>query len=249
MKKALFALIISFLIPFGIFLALNSIEIVFLFESNIFHGVLMVLLSILAFYTAYRAYLAYKYTSDIQEFTLSLAFYVFGFGFLYHGIFIPDLLFFDELVFDILEHTAFFFGAVLLLALVFPVEKWKKMIFKNTARIFVALTAALIAYPAFILSSPPLAEYLGKALNSITWLTAVLFFVVALSLANQYRRTKAPLLIYLIAGFAILINLGIIPFFYEHGGLIWWYWHLMSLAGYLAVLVGINRAGKYRLMQ
>jgi hypothetical protein len=237
-----------FLFYFG-FLGIDKLEINHLLYQNfILHGVLLLTLCLVCFYIMHRALVSYKYTEKIEVFILALVFCIFGFVFLYHGLAIPGLLFFNEEIFDIFEHTGLFLGAFVSLLLIPDFICYSKKVYLNRKNILTALIAFLVAYPLFILSTPPFVEIISTSINVLTFATAILFGIDVAFLTNKYLQTKSVVLYYLIIGFAILINTGIAPLYYQEWNLMWWYFHLVTLIGYIVILIGLNKSDKYDLI-
>jgi len=251
MKKVIVFTFLSFLIPFGIFIyLLKKVATPELFiHSHLIHGVVMVAICLVSFFVAYRAYLSYFYSKKVEELFLTIAFYMFGLIFLIHGIFVPGFLFIDELLFDVFEHTGLFLGSFLFLGLGLSLTKRKEWIYNNRSKIITGVVASTIAYPIFILGTPPIAEYIGSKLDIITGLTSVFFLLSIFVLLSKYRKQASSLTLYLSVSFAMLINTGIIPFFYEEWNIVWWYFHILTLISFLVLLVGLLKGDKYNIVK
>ncbi|MCR4283714.1 MAG: hypothetical protein NUV64_00140 [Parcubacteria group bacterium] len=249
MKKAIILSTVSFLVSFGAFIyILKRVATPDLFVHNhLLHGAVMIAVCLVSFFAAYRAYVSYSYSKNVYELFLALAFYIFGFIFLAHGVFVPGFLFFDEMLFDIFEHTGLFLGSILFLGLGLSLSKWREDIYNKRSKIIAGFIAATVAYPIFILGTPPIAEYIGSKLDIITGLTAISFLISALILLVRYKDAITNLILCLIVSFSILINIGIIPFFYEEWNIVWWYFHILTLVAFLIILTGLLRTDKYRI--
>ena len=235
--------LVSFLIPFlGFVLLLKGFFGGVIYHSHLAHSILLIITCAIAFYAAYLADQAYLKNRDPRVFVTSLAFYVFGLSFLSHAVSIPDWQFFNEAVFDITEHYGLFIGAFIFFALVFLPFGLQEKIYRFRMSIFIVLTlmlfigfAALFIFPAFL-------GFLTAFINLAIVLTGFLFFCALLFLLKIYHKTKNILLIYMVSGFGILINSGIIPLFYKEWNVLWWYFHITFLSGFLVILFGVLRA-------
>lgn len=249
MKKAIIFSLLAFLASFGGFIYIFKIiaTLDYPIHNHLIHGTVMVAVCLVSFFVAYRAYLSYSYSKKVEELFLTLAFYMFGFIFFIHGIFVPGFLFIDELLFDVFEHTGFFLGSLLLLGLSSSFASWKEGIYRKRLKIIVGIIATTIAYFIFIMGTPPIAEYIGSKLDIIIGLSAVCFFLSAIMLLLKYRASMNDLILCFIVGLSILVNIGIIPFFYEEWNILWWYFHILVLVSFLVILVGFLRSNKYNI--
>lgn len=122
-KIPLYALI-AFLLPFlGFIFIFRSNLVEIFYHNHLTHFVLLIVTSLLAFYTSYFAYKAYDRSQDFRIFAIALAFYTFGFVFMLHAISITDLALFNEIIFDVTEHFGLFFGALILLGFLLPLQR------------------------------------------------------------------------------------------------------------------------------
>ncbi len=249
MKKVIILSLTSFLVGFGVFVyifkTVDTPDIII--HNHLIHGALMIIMCLVAFFAAYRAYISYSYSKNVYELFLALAFYLFGFIFLAHGVFVPGFLFIDEMLFDIFEHTGLFFGSLLFLGLGFSLNKWKEGIYKKRLKIVTGVIAATVAYPIFILGTPPIAEYIGRNLDIITGVTSLFFLLSVVVLLLRYKKHASGLVLYIIVSLSMLINTGIIPFFYEEWNILWWYFHIIALVSFLIILIGFLRSDKYNI--
>jgi two-component system sensor histidine kinase VicK len=244
LSRIVFISTVSFLLPlFGFLALLGSPLGGQIYQNDILHLVIMAIMCPVAFYVSFRAYLGFKDSRDTRLFFVALAFYVFGFVFLLHAVVAP-VFNFPEVVFDIFEHYGLFLGVIIFLFILFvPIKPEKLYIHKSKVLFFSALllllaTLAVIVYP-------PLTQLLERGIDIFTGATAGLFLILVVLLIQKYKNTKNVLLVYLIAGFSILVNVGIIPFFYNEWNVLWWYFHLVSLIGFVVILVGVS-GGKRR---
>lgn len=249
MKKSniIFTALISFLTPFaGFFLLYKGFFGDIVYHSHLAHSILLIITCAIAFYAAYLADQAYLKTRDPRVFVTSLAFYIFGLSFLSHAISIPDWQFFNEAIFDITEHYGLFIGALILFALAFLPFGLQEKIYRFRMSIFVALTLMLFIGFATLFIFPAFPDFLTAYINLAIVLTGFLFFCALLFLFKIYHKTKNILLVYMVFGFGILINSGIIPLFYREWNVLWWYFHVVFLSGFLVILFGVFRSSMLR---
>jgi len=249
MKKVIIFASSAFLVSFLGFIYIFKIIAIpdYFIHGHLVHGIVMVMICLASFFSSYRAYIAYSYSKSAYELFLALIFYVFGFIFLAHGAFVPGFLFFDNVLFDVFEHTGLFLGSFLFLGLGLSLSRWDKKIYEKRSKIVIGVIASTVAYPIFILGTPPIAEYIGSKVGIITGLTAIFFFLNAFILLMRYRKAMNGLIACLVISFSILINTGIIPFFYEEWNILWWYFHLLVLISFSIILIGFLRSDKYNI--
>ena len=236
----IFIAFISFLTSFaGFILLYKGFFGDVIYHSHLAHSILLIITCAIAFYTAYLADQAYLKIRDPRIFIISLAFYVFGLSFLSHAVSIPDWQFFNEAIFDITEHYGLFIGAFILFALVFLPFGLQEKIYRFRMNIFIVLTLLLFIGFAALFVFPAFPDFLATFINLAIILTGLLFFFALLFLIKTHGKTQSELLLYLASGFGILINSGIIPLFYLEWNILWWYFHVVFLAGFLVILFGV----------
>ena len=236
---------ISFIVPFLGFVFLRQSGIGNIsFHSHGVHTAALALIAIFAFYSCLTAYRAYEKRKDARIFFIALAFYVFGFAFLLHGISVPDFYIFNEEIFDITEHYGLFLGSLTLFLLIFPWNAWKLKIYNRRIFIFGCLAAFLWAGFASLIIFPQAAEFLYSVVDLFIILTGILTFITLLFLIVKYREKKNTLLAYLIIAFSIFLNAAIIPIFYEEWNIVWWYFHAVFSASFIVILIGLKAVRK-----
>jgi len=236
---------ISFIIPFLGFIFLRQSGIGDIsFHSHGVHTAALSLIAILAFYSCVTAYRAYEKRKDARIFFITLAFYIFGFTFLLHGISIPDFYIFNEEIFDITEHYGLFLGSLTLFLIIIPWNAWKLKIYNRRIFIFACLAAFLWVGFAALIIFPLAADFLYSATDLFIILTGVLTLITLFFLIIKYREQKNTLLAYLIVAFSIFINTGIIPIFYEEWNIVWWYFHTIFSASFVVILIGLKAVRK-----
>lgn len=236
---------LSFIVPFLGFVFLRRTWLGSLsFHSHSVHTAALILIAILAFYACLTAYRAYEKRKDARIFFIALAFYVFGFTFLLHGISVPDFYLFNEEIFDITEHYGLFLGSLTLLLLIIPWSAWKPKIYNNRKIVLMGLAAFLWASFASLVVFPGAAEFLYKIVDLFIILTSVLILITLSFLVFKYREQKSSLLIYLIIAFSILLNVGLIPLFYKEWDIVWWYFHAIFSASFVVILIGLKAVRK-----
>src|SRR3990167_8760331 len=236
---------ISFIVPFLGFVFLRQSGIGNIsFHSHGVHTAALALIAIFAFYACLTAYRAYEKRKDARIFFIAMAFYVFGFTFLLHGISVPDFYLFNEEIFDITEHYGLFLGSLTLLLLIVPWNAWKLKIYNNRRIILMGLAAFLWAGFASLVIFPETAEFLYEIVDFFVALTSVLILITLSFLIFKYREQKSILLVYLIIAFSILLNAGLIPLFYKEWNIVWWYFHAIFSASFVVILIGLKAVRK-----
>lgn len=236
---------LSFIVPFLGFAFLRQTWLGGLsFHSHGVHTAVLTLIAILAFYACLTAYRAYEKRKDARIFFIALAFYVFGFSFLLHGISVPDFYLFNEEIFDITEHYGLFLGSLTLLLLIIPWNAWKLKIYNNRRIILMILAAFLWAGFASLVIFHGAAEFLYEIVDFFIALTSVLILITLSFLIFKYREQKSTFLIYLIIAFSILLNAGLIPLFYKEWNIVWWYFHAIFSTSFVVILIGLKAARK-----
>ncbi|TAN57503.1 MEKHLA domain-containing protein [Patescibacteria group bacterium] len=236
---------ISFIVPFLGFIFLRQSGIGDIsFHSHGVHTAALSLIAILAFYSCLTAYRAYEKRKDARIFFITLAFYIFGFTFLLHGISIPDFYIFNEEIFDITEHYGLFLGSLTLFLIIIPWNAWKLKIYNRRIFIFGCLAAFLWLGFAALIIFPRSADFLYSLTSLFIILTGVLTLITLFFLIIKYREQKNTLLAYLIIAFSIFLNSGIIPIFYEEWNIVWWYFHAIFSASFIVILIGLKAVRK-----
>ena len=194
--------LVSFLAPFLIFLflfqsSLGNVQI----HNTVAHSILIVAVCLICFYISIVAYYAYKISKDLRFFIITLAFCVFGFVFMLHGISIPDFFLGDKIIFEITEHYGLFLGSLICLGLVLPPQSFENKIDKNKLKIILGLLLFLLVLFALLIFYPNLAIFLEKNIEIPIIITLPIFLLVTIFLAKKYNETKNNFLLYLTAGF------------------------------------------------
>jgi len=248
-KKAPVTLLLlgAFLLPFlGFLFIYNSSLVEIFYDNHIAHLILMAIVGILAFYTTYFTYKVYKKDRDVRIFFIALAFYAFGFVFMFHAVsslgavWLGGIISFSEAIFDITEHFGLLIGSLFLLGLTLPIQNSKDRVYKNRVRIFVTLAVTLLVGLISLLAFPGFAENINVDLVAVGP-TALFFTILSLFFLREYRKNPNTLLLYITLSFGVLINSAIIPFFYEEWNILWWYFHFTFLLGFLLILYGFTR--------
>src|SRR3989344_4407026 len=212
-------------------------------HSYFFHWLVMIIASSLAFYIFYRAYSSYKITKNPPLLAISLAFLTFGISLIFHAVTIPGFpYFFNETIFDIAEHYGLFIGSLILLGVVFPYNKTIENFFYAHHKILLrGLPAFFVIFFLSVIALPPLAEFLGSHINLPTGITGVAFFLNAIFIffAHNYKKERGSLSVFLVISFLVLTSVGVIPFFYEEWNILWWFFHLIFIVGFLLMLLGL----------
>lgn len=240
-----FWVFIAFFLPFLTFLfLLNSPWTAVFYQDYFVHTILMFLVCVLAFSTSYFAYHIFTGNKDFKILVLSLIFYIFGFMFFIHGIAIPGFLLLSEDAFDVTEHFSLFLGALFFLAMFFPLKKYEEFLFKNRLKVFFTLNIFLILFFVLLAVFPLFASLLAAVIDIFIGSTGILLLVVIFLFADQFEQSKSAFLFFLMIGCAILINIGIMPFFYHEWNVLWWYFHLVFILGFSVILLGLARSHK-----
>src|SRR3989338_11017628 len=212
-------------------------------HSYFFHWLVMIIASSLAFYIFYRAYSSYKITKNPPLLAISLAFLTFGISLIFHAVTIPGFpYFFNEVIFDIAEHYGLFIGSLILLGIVFPYNKTIENFFYAYHKILLrGLLAFFVIFFISVIALPPLAEFLGTHIDLPTGITGVAFFLNAIFIffAHNYKKERGSLSVFLVISFLVLTSVGVIPFFYEEWNILWWFFHLIFIVGFLLMLLGL----------
>lgn len=242
LHKILLIAITAFALPFlgFIFLLKSQIGEISL-QNYLAHSALLIIACTLAFYVSYRAYSAYNKNKDYRVFFVALAFYIYGFGFLIHGITVPGFRFINEGIFDFTEHFSLFFGSLIMLGLVLPFQGLDDWLFRHKKGLVFELIMLSVLIFIFLPAGFParinnFSHYIDFAVVAPTGL---LLLITLSFLIKKYMETASELLFYLIISFAVLINAAIVPLFYEEWGVLWWYFHFVFILSFAIILTGI----------
>jgi PAS domain S-box-containing protein len=240
MKISIFWPLGSFLFPFlgFVFLLFSGLG-EKQFYNPIIHGIVLSFASGFALYISFTAYRGYNRNRDPKVLGIALAFFAFGFIFLLHGM-TPLSPLYSEDFFDVTEHYGLFIGSLLLLSSILPLQKFSGAIYLIKQKIFRGLVIGLLLATVLLVSLPALTKSLEATINIPIGLTGLLFFISLISLLRKYREGPGTLSFYLILAFAVLINSGLIPFFYKEWDFLWWHFHLVILLGFVLILRGLE---------
>ena len=242
--KTIIKALISFLAPLVAILIfayshLSEIKI----YSHTMHWLIMVIAGSLAFYVFHRAYNTYKATKNPPLLALSLAFLTFGIALVFHAITIPGFpYFFNEIAFDVTEHYGLFIGSLILLGIVFPYNQKIENFFYAHHKIFLrGLLVFFIIFFVLVIALPPMAEFLEAYVDLPIGITGAAFFLNAVFIffAHNFQKERGLLSKFLMIGFLILTSSGVAPFFYEEWNITWWFFHLIFIAGFSLMLLGL----------
>lgn len=240
--KITLSAITAFLTPLGALFILQTFFSDIYIRNHILHSSVMAITGLLSFYIFWRAYKTYNANKGDSTplFLLSLSFLTMGAVFIFHAIAISDIYIFSETIFDIFEHYGLFFGALILLGVLFPYNQNITRAIYASRKIFLfSLVIFLAIFSILVVFSTPVAEFLSTHINLAIGLTGISFFVNALFLllSHDYNRKSDRLSFYLIIGFLILTSSGIVPFFYKEWNAVWWFSHIIFIAGFIFTLV------------
>jgi len=233
---------LAFFLPFlgFIFMSMRGFgEITY--TNHVVHSVLLITLSVVTLYTSHYAYKIYKREKFVWVFIVSLSFYVFGFIFLVHGLAIPNTFFagINNTVFVTSESYSLFLGSLILLWLILSTEGSQKWIYKNKRRIVSGVGVALFAIYFLLLIYPNIATMAMNTARIFGALAAIPLLLSIAFLIGAYARTKNIFLLYTIIGISILLNISVVPFFYEQWSVLWWFGHLVYFSTFLVMLAGL----------
>ncbi|MBI3671770.1 PAS domain S-box protein [Candidatus Azambacteria bacterium] len=94
-----------------------------------------------------------------------------------------------------------------------------------------------------LIYSPRAANAMTSVIDIAIGFTGFFISISVLFFVSQYIKVRKLLLAYLYTGFSILVSVSIIPFFYKEWGLLWWYFHIVIISGFLIIWIGLI-AGK-----
>jgi hypothetical protein len=212
------------------------------------HSLILFLICGLSIFTMLAAKKAYASSGDIRIMLLIFAFFIFAVVFFLHAIAAPSFHFVTEAFFDITEHFSLFFGALLLfIGSFFPIIKMNKYFYNRLKLVFILLSLLLLAFFSLLFFFPKLAHFTEAYINIPILLTGPLFFLAAVKLFRQYCLSPKKFLYKVILGSSILISTGIIPLFYTEWNALWWYFHLVILAGFTIMTIGVGDKWKEEL--
>lgn len=242
-KKGMTIAFASFLVPFLIFIVLfitpfGSTA----FYSPMTHSLLLLATCVIAFYTAAVAYHAYLESKSVRLLVISSSFTIFGIGFFMHALALPFLSIFSEIVFDVTEHSGLLFGSIVFFGLFLPIYGAVDTVYKSRVAILSYIILFTITWFSAIIFFPVFSDFVEGLIPVIIVATALFFLVSSLLLVKKYDEKETVLTRYLIIGFSILVNSAIIPLFYTEWALSWWYFHLVFLAGFGAILAGLIKS-------
>ncbi|MEK7452999.1 MAG: ATP-binding protein [Patescibacteria group bacterium] len=230
--------LVSFIIPFSVFIfLLNSNLSDIIFINYKIYSIIFFVGCFIAFYGSYLYYRVYTEKRNIRDFMFSIAFVIFGLMSFIHAIAIFDRLLFNEVIFDIFEYYSFFLTSVVLFLLAFLNKGDFPKIYNIKITIFSFFIISPFIFLFLLVSYPSLGEFLGGFTHNISVITALLFFIFLVVRIVFTLRGVAIYRPFLLAGVAILINVGIIPLFYQEWNLLWWLFHLVFLVGFLFILL------------
>lgn len=241
--KKVFVACVSFLVPFLIFVFLSSNELSkVLFYSPPLYLIVTVITSVLSFIIFYLAYQIYIRDRDARMFAAALAFCIFGLVFFSDIISTSNL--FNKEVFEIIEHYGMLVGAMSLLVLAAPANSLNTLnaaIYHRRRETFLSVILCLLIFFGASFLFPSIVKILGSFTPFAMVSTGVLFFTglsMLLIRGEDEENSPSP---YFIASFSILINTAIIPFFYEHWSILWWYFNFVIFASLIIFFVGLVR--------
>ncbi len=216
------------------------------FINHFVHLLLLLSISLFAFYVAFLSYGIYDKSGDSRAFAISLSFYVFAFFFLVHGLIVPDLrqklFLFNPYFFRVTLHYGLFLGSLALLGLVFPFGAWKKAVYGNRLKIFAGGILFLFSSFVLLMIFPSISEFLNNFSGAANVFTGAVFFLALISLLVKPRENPSRFNLYLIPAFAVLSNLGPVSLFSKEWTLAWWYFHLVFLAGFGLIFLAISKS-------
>lgn len=230
----------AFLGPFLIFVILSKIAFgQIIFYSPLAHSLLFLIVCAFSVYISYSAYSAYVATREIQLLFVTTAFSAFGMGFLFHALASPGLLF-PEQFFDVTEHASLLLGAISFACIGLNLSNVNDFVYIK--RRTVLLSTMLFFVTVFFLLTvlAQIIGYSGGVINMVFVAPSILFLLIGVVfLVKKYYVQRTKLSLYLVIGFSMLLNTSIIPLFYEEWSVVWWYFHIIILASFSVILLGL----------
>ncbi len=236
----------AFLAPFVLFiLILQNFSLTTVYVNQASHTILLASICAIAFYTAYFSYHQdYLKDKDPQVLFTALAFCVFGLGFAAHAVSVFGSHFLTESVFDVTEHATLPLGAALLTLSIVSLPNLSGRIYKRRVVILLITIALALCWLATIVFAPIITGRIAANIDTFTIIpTGILFAILTLLFIEKFYEKPNTLFVYMVASLAVLINTGIIPLFYQEWNVVWWYFHLVLLAGFGLILIGLIRKG------
>ena len=209
------------------------------YDDKAFHSIVMIIIVGLAFAIFYFAYQAYKNSKNLRIFSVSLAFYFFGFISFFHITSSTGFYPLSDAIFEITEHYSLLFASFALLGLFLPEGAFWKKVYRQRIKIIFLSTAVFLSGLVLILLFPGLAEILEDLEHIITVLAGLVLLATFVFLLRKYHSDKSEVIFFLTIGMAILVNSAIVPFFYEKWNILWWYFHFLYFLGFSVILYGM----------
>jgi len=212
-------------------------------KSEIIHTSLIIVLSLLSIYAARIFYRMYSKSKDVRIFVISVAFFTFGYIYLFHGIADPLESFFGENLFKITESYSVLLGSLVFFSFIFPLVNYSESIYKNRKNIFGLVFFFLSFFIILSVFFDQFAETLIFIKNYILFFAIGALLVTIFFSILKYSQTRSKFLFYLISGMIFALNMEITdPFPHESWALSWWYVHLLAALAFIFFSISVMRA-------
>ncbi|MFZ2500569.1 MAG: hypothetical protein WAW90_01110 [Minisyncoccia bacterium] len=241
--KKVFIAGVSFFVPFLIFVfLLHGTVSENLFYSPFLYLLFTIIASVLSFVISYLTYQMYIRDRDVRMFVAALAFCIFGLVFFSDIVSTSNL--FNKEAFEVIEHYGMLAGALVLSMMAVPASMFTSavtFVYHRRVEVFLGVILCVLIFPVTLFFLPSLVATLGSSSYVVTIITGVVFLVgLGLLLTDGENETSA-LSPYLIVSFSLFICAAIIPLFYTHWNLLWWYFNIITFIGFAAFFVGVVR--------